>query len=196
VDQRLDDLTQVVAEGHKPLVFSQFTRFLRLVRDRLDQAGLTHSYLDGEADQQRQLPMQPNGITEDGLWFWVRGWSQPLLAPGEVKAVPMLTSAEPGPNQLRWTNAQLKHAPLTKKIAVDGQQIDADLFTVQIMNGPRKDFYVERGGQRRILRWDFSTGERGQLIKSARLKYWEMAGKGGEAALKQLGVLPRPVRTM
>ena len=47
VDQLLDDLTQVVAEGHKALVFSQFTRFLRLVRDRLDQAGLTHSYLDG-----------------------------------------------------------------------------------------------------------------------------------------------------
>ena len=155
----------------------------------------THSYFDGEGDQQRELAMQPNAMTEDGLWFWARGWAQPVLGPGEVKAVPMLTSAEPGQGMLQWTNVQLKRAPLTKKIAVDGQTLDADLYTAQVMNGVRKDFYVERGGQRRILRWDFSTGERGQLIKSARLKYWELNGKGGEAALKQLGVLPRPPRT-
>lgn len=156
----------------------------------------SHSYFDGEADQQRELAMQPNGLTEDGLWFWARGWAQPVLGPGDVKAVPLLTSAEHAKGMLQWTNAQLKRAPLTKKITVEAQQIDADLYTVQIMNGARKDFYVERGGQRRILRWDFSTGERGQLIRSARLKYWELNGKGGEAALKQLGLLPRPVRTM
>jgi len=156
----------------------------------------SHSYRDGEADQQRELAMQPTGMTEDGLWFWARGWAQPVLGPGEVKAVPMLTSAEPAKGMLEWTNVQLKHAPVTKKIAVDGQQLDADLFTAQVMNGVRKDFYVERGGQRRILRWDFSTGERGQLIKSARLKYWELSGKSGEAALKQLGILPRPPRTI
>jgi hypothetical protein len=156
----------------------------------------SHSYFDGEADQQRELAMQPNGMTEDGLWFWARGWAQPVLAPGEVKAVPFLTSAEHGKNMLQWTNVQLKRSPLVKKIAIDGQQIDADLYTAEIMNGTRKDFYVERGGQRRILRWDFSTGERGQLLKSARLKYWELNGKGGESALKQLGILPRPPRTM
>lgn len=156
----------------------------------------SHSYFDGEGDQQRELAMQPNAMTEDGLWFWARGWAQPVLGPGDVKAVPMLTSAEHAKGMLQWTNVQLKRAPLTKKIAVDGQQIDADLYTAQVMNGARKDFYVERGGQRRILRWDFSTGERGQLIKSARMKYWELNGKGGAAALKQLGVLPRPVRTM
>jgi len=47
LDRLLEDLTQVVAEGHKALVFSQFTRYLRLVRARLDEAGITHSYLDG-----------------------------------------------------------------------------------------------------------------------------------------------------
>lgn len=156
----------------------------------------SHNYAVGESDQQRELAMQPNAMTEDGLWFWVRGWAQPVLGPGDVKALPYLTSAEPGKDLLQWTNVQLKRAPLTKKITVDGQTLDADLYTAQVMNGVRKDFYVERGGQRRILRWDFSTGERGQLIKSARLKYWELNGKGGEAALKQLGLLPRPPRTM
>ncbi|CAN5665127.1 DEAD/DEAH box helicase [soil metagenome] len=47
VDRLLEDLTQVVAEGHRALVFSQFTRFLGRVRTRLDAAGIDHAYLDG-----------------------------------------------------------------------------------------------------------------------------------------------------
>jgi SNF2 family DNA or RNA helicase len=37
----------VVAEGHRVLVFSQFTRFLRSIRDRLDAEQLGWVYLDG-----------------------------------------------------------------------------------------------------------------------------------------------------
>ena len=47
LDQLIDDLTQVIAEGHRALVFSQFTRFLARVRARLDAAGIDYSYLDG-----------------------------------------------------------------------------------------------------------------------------------------------------
>ncbi len=47
LDRLLDDLTQVIAEGHRALVFSQFTRYLKRVRARLDDAGIGHSYLDG-----------------------------------------------------------------------------------------------------------------------------------------------------
>lgn len=47
LDRLIDDLTQVVAEGHKALVFSQFTGFLARVRSRLDEAAIDHSYLDG-----------------------------------------------------------------------------------------------------------------------------------------------------
>jgi SNF2 family DNA or RNA helicase len=46
-DAFLELLQEVVAEGHRVLVFSQFTRFLRIVRDRLDAVGLPHAYLDG-----------------------------------------------------------------------------------------------------------------------------------------------------
>lgn len=47
LDRLLDDLTQVLAEGHRALVFSQFTRFLKRARDRLDAAGIAYAYLDG-----------------------------------------------------------------------------------------------------------------------------------------------------
>jgi SNF2 family DNA or RNA helicase len=46
-DAFLELLEEVVAEGHRVLVFSQFTRFLQIVRDRLDARGLPHAYLDG-----------------------------------------------------------------------------------------------------------------------------------------------------
>jgi len=37
----------VISEGHKALVFSQFTSLLAIVRDRFDQEGLRYEYLDG-----------------------------------------------------------------------------------------------------------------------------------------------------
>ncbi|CAN5205021.1 DEAD/DEAH box helicase [soil metagenome] len=42
--QQLDD---VVAEGHRALVFSQFTSYLTLVAARLTAEGIPHEYLDG-----------------------------------------------------------------------------------------------------------------------------------------------------
>ncbi|MEZ5183730.1 MAG: DEAD/DEAH box helicase [Acidimicrobiales bacterium] len=51
LDRLVDDLTQVLAEGHRALVFSQFTRYLARVRERLDAAGIDHAYLDGRTRQ-------------------------------------------------------------------------------------------------------------------------------------------------
>ncbi len=47
LDMLLPSIAEVVEEGHKVLVFSQFTSFLAIVRERLDQAKLTYEYLDG-----------------------------------------------------------------------------------------------------------------------------------------------------
>jgi superfamily II DNA or RNA helicase len=47
LDALLDQLEDIVAEGHRVLVFSQFTRFLGRARNRLEAAGIRYSYLDG-----------------------------------------------------------------------------------------------------------------------------------------------------
>ncbi len=47
LDVLFDQLPQLVQEGHRPLVFSQFTSFLKIVAQRLDDAGIAYSYLDG-----------------------------------------------------------------------------------------------------------------------------------------------------
>lgn len=47
LDQLVPQLEALAAEGHKALVFSQFTSFLGLLRDRLAPLGLAYEYLDG-----------------------------------------------------------------------------------------------------------------------------------------------------
>lgn len=47
IDTLIELLSEVTAEDHRALVFSQFTGFLGLVRDRLTEAGITTEYLDG-----------------------------------------------------------------------------------------------------------------------------------------------------
>lgn len=47
LDVLVDHLLEITAEGHRALVFSQFTSFLRRVRSRLEDAGIATTYLDG-----------------------------------------------------------------------------------------------------------------------------------------------------
>jgi superfamily II DNA or RNA helicase len=52
----MDHLSEVVDEGHKALVFSQFTSLLAIVRQRLDAAGIVYEYLDGSTrDRQARV---------------------------------------------------------------------------------------------------------------------------------------------
>jgi superfamily II DNA or RNA helicase len=44
----LGSLEQVLAEGHKAIVFSQFTSLLAILREQLDARGQTYEYLDGK----------------------------------------------------------------------------------------------------------------------------------------------------
>jgi SNF2 family DNA or RNA helicase len=41
-------LIEIIDEGHKALVFSQFTELLALLRERLDEAKVVYEYLDGQ----------------------------------------------------------------------------------------------------------------------------------------------------
>ena len=47
IETLVEHLTELAAEGHRALVFSQFTGFLTMAREALEQAGLETCYLDG-----------------------------------------------------------------------------------------------------------------------------------------------------
>ena len=57
LDVLLEQLREVLDEGHKALVFSQFTSLLAIVRDRLDKNGTVYEYLDG-ATRDRQARVE------------------------------------------------------------------------------------------------------------------------------------------
>ncbi|HKI05732.1 MAG TPA: DEAD/DEAH box helicase [Thermoanaerobaculia bacterium] len=54
LDLLVPQLHEILAEGHKALVFSQFTSFLALLRDRLDREGVSYLYLDGRTRARRE----------------------------------------------------------------------------------------------------------------------------------------------
>jgi len=47
LDALFEQLDDVIAEGHRALIFSQFTSFLQKAASRLDTAGIAYEYLDG-----------------------------------------------------------------------------------------------------------------------------------------------------
>ena len=47
VTSLVEQVTELAAEGHRALVFSSFTGYLKLVREALDEAGISYVYLDG-----------------------------------------------------------------------------------------------------------------------------------------------------
>jgi SNF2 family DNA or RNA helicase len=56
LDMLLPQISEVMEEGHKVLVFSQFTSMLSIVRDRLDKEGVVYEYLDGKTrDRQARV---------------------------------------------------------------------------------------------------------------------------------------------
>jgi superfamily II DNA or RNA helicase len=55
LDALVDQVTNLVAEGHRTLVFSQFTRFLTTARQRLEKAGIACCYLDGKTRQRADV---------------------------------------------------------------------------------------------------------------------------------------------
>ncbi|MHB0949240.1 MAG: DEAD/DEAH box helicase [Gemmatimonadaceae bacterium] len=56
LDALLPMLGEVAREGHRALVFSQFTSFLSLLRERLDDEAIAYEYLDGKTrDRQARV---------------------------------------------------------------------------------------------------------------------------------------------
>ena len=64
LDVLMELLDDTVAEGHRTLIFSQFTQYLAKARSRLDAAGITYSYLDGRTrNRARIINNFKDGIT-------------------------------------------------------------------------------------------------------------------------------------
>jgi len=54
IDSLIEQLDEIVREGHKALIFSQFTSFLALLKPRLEQRGWVYEYLDGKTRNRQE----------------------------------------------------------------------------------------------------------------------------------------------
>ena len=138
-----------------------------------------------------------DGVSEDGLVFWARGMAAPFLAAGESKAVPFLTglrSAQEAGQPLAWSRIELKRNAVEEKIEVAAGEFEVEIYAAKLGNGKGYTFAVEKAVPHRIVRWQYSSGEVGELYSSERVKYWELKRPGGEEALRSLGLEPRAPR--
>ena len=55
LDVLIPHLSELIEEGHKSLVFSQFTSMLSIVRRQLDAKGIKYAYLDGQTKRRKQV---------------------------------------------------------------------------------------------------------------------------------------------
>jgi len=53
-DVLFDQLDTVINDGHKALIFSQFTTLLELLKRRLDEKGIRYEYLDGKTSKRQE----------------------------------------------------------------------------------------------------------------------------------------------
>jgi hypothetical protein len=172
--------------------------YQQLLFDDQSIHSISHSYFDGEADQQKEIDYPPDGVTEDILLLWARGLARPVPIPGETRQVHLLTSlqrARESHTPLSWKPATLSRSRGTLNMTVPAGNFEVEVWSVEIEGGAKKTFYVEKASPHRVIRWESSDGERADLLGSDRLEYWKMNGKGGEEALKKLGLSPRPPRT-
>ena len=150
-----------------------------------------HSYFDGEADQQRDIEYADKSYSEDALMMWARGMTRPFTGAGTSSEYPMLTSlatSRARHEPLKWSPTAFLRDSGAQTIRVPAGSFEVEVFRTRHRDGSWKAYYVEKESPKRIVRWETSEGEKAELLGSDRLKYWEMNGEGGEAALTRLGV--------
>ena len=167
----------------------------------------SHSYFEGEADQEFSVDYPAGAIAEDALLHWARGLAAPKLKPGETRKVPALRSLLY--SRLRHVPPALDEAILSRGSDPRMVQVPAGSFEVEVLTAEvRRDlgagdkplvtkwtFYVETAYPHRLVEWETDDGLSASLVASERLAYWKMSGPGGESHLKDIGLTPRPPRT-
>ena len=155
--------------------------------------GVFHSYFDGEADGQDNLPQPEGGIYEDALPIFVRGWGTTYLQPGESRKGPFLPSllrARLDHKKLAWGQATISRSAGTSTVKVPAGSFDVSVWTVAEDGGRTFTYEIEAAAPFRLVRWSTDAGEEASLLGSTRLAYWKLNGPGGEQHLADIGLKP------
>jgi hypothetical protein len=176
------------------LTFAELTADHRQGGPLSGLALLGRGYFDGEAQIDRQLAAPEGGVLADALPVVVRGLAGDLLAPGERVEVPWLMrvmDARLWHRELDWSTATLSRSAAPAPFETPAGTFSAWAITAEPASDPATTWYVEDGGDRRLLGWESSSGERAVMTGSVRAPYWRQHDNGQEALRARLG-LPAP----
>jgi hypothetical protein len=155
--------------------------------------GVYHSYFDGEADGQDNLPQPEGGVYEDVLPILARGWGSTYLQPGQSRKagyLPSLLRARLEHKKLAWGQATISRSAATSSVKVPAGSFQVSVWTVAEDGGLTSTYQIEAASPYRLVRWSTSAGEEGSLLGSTRLAYWKLNGPGGEKYLAEMGLKP------
>ena len=145
---------------------------------RVDESGagrVQHSYFDGEADWTETLPITKDSLFADPMPLIVRGLTGPLMKPGEVRTIPWMRSSfdrrlNHEPNL--WGQARLERSLEAMSITVPAGQFQVTEWKVD--DGvDQTSWFVEVEAPHRLIAWEVSDGERGELTGAVRSSYWQ-----------------------
>ncbi|MFN8178755.1 MAG: hypothetical protein U0167_12575 [bacterium] len=160
----------------------------------------SHSYFDGEADRNETLPYPAGGVLEDALFHWARGLAGPLLPPSASVEVQLLRSTQLVRLKhvpLVWEKATLSRGAASTKLTVPAGTFEVETLAAEVSGDEARTwtFSVEVPEPHRIVRFEKSDGERGDLVAVQRLSYWKMNAAKFLPDLARIGLSPRPPRT-
>lgn len=139
----------------------------------------SHSYFDGEGDQEVLVRYPDLGISEDALMLWARGMARPVMKPGEMRKVPMMLALQVA--RFKDGPARWEEAELSRKDGGEG------LDEYRAVTGKRwRAYWVEKAAPHRVVRYETSEGVKAEMLASERMKYWELNTPEGEKALEKL----------
>jgi cellulose synthase/poly-beta-1,6-N-acetylglucosamine synthase-like glycosyltransferase len=180
--------------GH---VYEQFMPFGRKLKIQ------SHSYFEGEADQDTELSIPADATYAEGLYHWARGMSAPYLKSGGRAVGSLLDSSfdarlshfQQGFEQADFSVAE-RAEPI--KLSADGGSAEvrqAIQRKVTTKSGRTFTFWVASEFPFAILKWQV-TGGRGPSIsaslnKTTRNSYWKLNNNASVGRLQDLGMVPR-----
>ena len=151
--------------------------------------GHLSSYFASEGRGTYQLNQPEHFASEDHLLILIRELQGPFMDLGEVREVEVL----PGFWQLR--QAQQPHATAPGRIhkAAEEQLETATGALASVrwdlhIGQRQRTLWTEKAYPHRILRWEDSTGERGELLRTIRVPYWQLQTHADEEYRRELGI--------
>lgn len=150
----------------------------------------SHSYFDGEGDEERVLPVPPRALVGDLLPWLVRGIAQPLVE-GEHPYLARWVDLRFRHEDPKWGRAEVRRGGAAE-VEVGGQRLAGHVVEVAVHGGPTDRFVVEDAAPHRLLLWSRDDGFEARLTGSMRDAYWQHHAEGDEALRAGLGLRPDP----